>query len=285
MLSKHVVALAVILVGFGFVGVAAAEIIVSDTFDVGASPTIGDDPDDPLDIAWTTSKPPGNPSYGLFLEILSGLPGDSLRNVDGLLKYRASLGQLPAAVTLASIGDTLSLQVDFKYRSRNANVPDAYRLGLFDSSGAGYFFRFGNGTQRQIAITKDDGTGFTMDDTGLTDLITATDASVPSFTNSSAYDLGIELSRTAAGLQVTATVDDYSLTYEDTASPQFVFDTVASGSGDTNIDWHIDNVLVDATVVPVPEPSALALAAVASLGLLVRSRRFLHGCRGATGSV
>ena len=249
-----------------------AEIIVSDTFDVGVSPTVGDDPDDPLDIAWTPSRPPGNPSYGLFLETLSGLPGDSLRNVDGLLKYRASLGQLPAAVTLASVGDTLSLQVDFKYRSRNANVPDAYRLGLFDSSGAGYFFRFGNGTQRQIAITKDDGTGFTMDDTGLTDLITATDASVPSFTYTSAYDLGIELSRTAAGLHVTATVDDYSLTYEDTAAPQFVFDTVASGSGDTNIDWHIDNVVVDATVAPVPEPAALAAAGLAAALCLLHRR-------------
>jgi len=249
-----------------------AEIIVSDTFDVGVSPTVGDDPDDPLDIAWTPSRPPGNPSYGLFLETLSGLPGDSLRNVDGLLKYRASLGQLPAAVTLASVGDTLSLQVDFKYRSRNANVPDAYRLGLFDSSGAGYFFRFGNGTQRQIAITKDDGTGFTMDDTGLTDLITATDASVPSFTVTSAYDLGIELSRTMGGLHVTATVDDYSLTYEDTASPQFVFDTVASGSGDTNIDWHIDNVVVDATVAPVPEPAALAAAGLAAALCLLRRR-------------
>lgn len=284
MLIKHVVALTVILVGFGFFGAAAAEIIVSDTFDVGASPTVGDDPDDPLDIAWTLSIPSVS-GRGLVLETLSGLPGDSLRNEDGLLKYRSSLGHLPAAVALASVGDTLSLQVDFKYRSRNANVPDAYRLGLFDSSGAGYFFRFGNGTARQIAITKDDGTGFTMDDEGLTDLITATDASVPSFTVTSAYDLGIELSRTAAGLQVTATVDDYSLTYEETASPQFVFDTVASGSGDTNIDWHIDNVLVDATVVPVPEPSALALAGAASLGLLVRSRRFLHGCCSANGSV
>ena len=284
MLSKQVVALAVIPIGFGFVGVADAEIIVSDTFDVGASPTIGDDPDDPLDIAWTPSKPPGNPSYGLFLETRTGFSGETLRNKDGGLKYRASLGQLPAAVTLASVGDTLSLQVDFEYRV-SVNALDAYRLGLFDSSGAGYFFRFGNGTARQIAITKDDGTGFTMDDEGLTDLITATDASVPSFTVTSAYDLGIELSRTAAGLWVTATVDDYSLTYEDTASPQFVFDTVASGSGDTNIDWHIDNVLVDATVVPVPEPSALALAAVASLGLLVRSRRILHGCCSATGSV
>lgn len=283
MLIKHVVALTVILVGFGFFGTAAAEIIVSDTFDVGASPTVGDDPDDPLDIAWTLSKPSVS-GRGLVLETLNGLPGDSLRNEDGSLKYRASLGHLPAAVTLASIGDTLSLQVDFKYRV-SGNVPDAYRLGLFDSSGAGYFFRFGNGTARQIAITKDDGTGFTMDDEGLTDLITATDASVPSFTSTSAYDLGIELSRTAAGLQVTATVDDYSLTYEETASPQFVFDTVASGSGDTNIDWHIDNVLVDATVVPVPEPSAVALAGVASLGLLVRSRRFLHGCCSANGSV
>ncbi len=267
-LGRTVTGLLGLVAAVGFVCAADAEIIVSDTFDVGAVPTVGDDPDDPLDIAWVSTKP--GSGQALLIETISGLSGNTLRDQNGFDKYRASVGQLPERVRLATVGDTLSFQLKFKQR-RSLNEADAYRLGVVDSGGAGYFFRIGSGTQQAIAIVRDDGTGAALDDQGLTVLREEAGGSVPA-TNTTVFDLGIDLTRTASGLQIQASIADYSLTYEHTFSPLLSFDAVAVGAGNTNYDWHIDDVIVDVTVTPVPEPSTLGLAVIAVLGLSLRGR-------------
>lgn len=281
-LVRTVAGLLGLVAAVGFVCAADAAIIVSDTFDVGAAPTVGDDPDDPLDIAWVSTKP--GSGQALLIETISGLSGNTLRDQNGFDKYRATVGQLPERVRLESVGDTLSFQLKFKQRV-NFNEADAYRLGIVDSGGAGYFFRIGSGTQQAIAIVRDDGTGVALDDQGLTVLREETGGSVPATRNNIVFDLGIDLTRTVSGLQIEASIADYSLTYEHTLSPLLSFDAVAVGAGNTNYDWHIDDVIVDVTVTPVPEPSTLGLAVTAVLGLSLcgRLRRKSGDGRGLCG--
>lgn len=126
-------------------------------------------------------------------------------------------------------------------------------------------------TQQAIAIVQDDGTSVALDDQGLTVLHEETGGSVPA-TNTTVFDRGFDLTRTVLGLQIEASVADYSLTCEQTLSPLLSFDAVAVGAGNTNYDWHIDDVIVDVTVTPVPEPSTLGLAVAAVLGLSLCGR-------------
>ena len=112
--------------------------------------------DDPLDIAWVSTKP-----GVLLIETISGLSENTLWDQKGFHNYRASVGRLPEGVRLESVGDTLSFELKFKQRV-SFNDGDAYRLGIVDSGGAGCFFRIGSGTEQAIAIVRDDGTGVAL---------------------------------------------------------------------------------------------------------------------------
>ncbi len=125
----------VVLVGF-FSSIVAAEVIVDDTFDVGAA-TFDDDPDDPFDVAWSSGFVADDGGLLIGNALLTG--GDVFAEFD--------------PVTLEAEGDLVRLSFDFRFdgpvgaggNSGNGNF--LFRVGLTDqaSEKTGYIIRIGTG--------------------------------------------------------------------------------------------------------------------------------------------
>lgn len=237
--------------------------IVNDNFN-GTSPaeTSGDDAFVPLDVAWSRIQPSASaPVIG------SGQLGDTGSSA----KFRGMIGLLPSAFTLTNTGDAIELEADF--RSNNApvlpSVADGYRIGLFSSS-TGYFMDIGVQNTGSLTLEEDIG-GPNLAGNNANSVVRASVASgAPAITTNSFVHVKLTLTKTATGVQIDADYDNgaHTLSYLDT-TPVTTVDRIFFGTGDHSVDYWVDNVTVETTVIP--EPGSLALLGLG--GLLIARRR------------
>jgi len=254
---------------------AHGAMLALDTFDVGAA-TVGDDPGDPNDIAWTEGA-----GSNLSVESRNIFPAqaNALKNQGGA-SFRGHTGAIPTGpISLDDVGAELILSFDFETNNStglnnlNGGSGDAegYRFGLFAADGSGYFVNIGVGGTGSFTIEKDMNTGNSRAaQTGNT-LLAEDMTSPPTIDSNDGHTLVLTLARTVAGVQIDANYDSgaATLSIEDTTVPVTSFADIWGGTGDHSIDFWMDNVQVDF----VPEPSAIVVSLVAIFGCLVVAAR------------
>lgn len=251
--------------------------IVNDNFN-GVGETVGDDAGVPLDVAWSRIQPNATPNIGATKGV-GGTP--ALGDTGSSNQYRGMIGLLPSAFALSDTGDQIVLDADF--RSNNApalpaaGVANGYRVGLFTSSGTGYFIDVGALDQDTAPVNF--GSLTLEEDTGGSNLagndgdsvVRDSVASGAPVINSNAYrHFKLTLTKTATGIQVDADYENgaHTLGYLDN-TPVASIDRIFFGTGGHSVDYWVDNVTVETT--DIPEPSSLALLGLG--GLLVARRR------------
>ncbi|MFK7852217.1 MAG: PEP-CTERM sorting domain-containing protein [Akkermansiaceae bacterium] len=239
--------------------------LLNETYDVGASPNINDNFDDPNDTAWTQFG-----GGSIFLATPSGFTGNAMRNQSNSTP-RGHTGSF-SATTLSNVGDKLSLSLRFA----TANAPilptvgNGYNIGLFNASDAGYFVRIGAQSAR-VELLKDDGTGNPADG-GVTSLSLDTTAGASQFDSNVPKLITIDLTRTASGLQIDTDIDGFTLSATDTTAVQYDFSAVATTvGGGHSIDWFQDDIFV--AFEPIPEPTGIVLLSIGFTGFFLRRRR------------
>jgi hypothetical protein len=273
--------------GLAFVATqaSAAILVVNDTFDVGASPTVANDGDDPLDIGWTgiSSGAVGRantapaPATGFYLN----------RSASNFAGARGSLPNNPA-LSLA-IGESLVLSFSFLYTGSPgvSSSGTGFRYGFFGSTGLGTVVTAGTGSgNTALNITHDttatvdnnmgSGTNGTAAFSGPNDVVSPGTMTSGIVANT-IYSATLSISRqstTAVSLSAslngaTATVLDVN-DAGDAADYLINFSSgyVIIRNGANDSAQRIDNVKVEI----VPEPAALSLFALAAAPMLRRRR-------------
>ncbi len=292
MKTTHKLLAALTLGAFGWAAAPGyATSIVNDTFDVGASPTIGNDLDDPNDIAWiggfnntavtikSTAPAPGTGNY-IENDVSSG--------------FSMIRGSLPVDTNLTlQVGETLTLTFDFMYSTGNQSADNGLRFGLFNNAGYGTLGLAGVGsTNTALRIRHDtaasidqnmgSGGGGADEFVGPSDI--QTDGTMSSsLDNSSPYDAyAVSLSITrlnATTVTISTTLNGGTATVTDVDDAGDPADNLTDFSGGyivirnggvTN-DFRVDNV----NLTVIPEPASLALLGLGGLCMLGgrRSRR------------
>jgi hypothetical protein len=195
--------------------------------------------------------------------------------------------------TLASVGDQLVLSFRIKLTGDQGNRSNELSFGIGNDRGTivtadtntvttynddlGYIAGIGTGTGTS-SIIRDTGTSqflgrlFDANDQTILSAATAGMAITSSF-----KDYTMTLSRTASGLDIQLTDGTTSVSISDNAVPGndfYTFNTMGFGYYNRNTanSLDVDSISVDFT--PVPEPSTYAiLAGFAALGLVMYRRR------------
>jgi len=247
--------------------IASAAVVVDDDFDaVGATP--GDDPFDPLDVAWI--DPNGGTTFSISGGQMRNQSGATFRWMEGAFDEQP-IGQE---------GSFIRLSVDL----RTANVSginsvdddDGYRVGLFSSDNRGYFVNIAAGDDASdLSLLKDDGTDtILMGSSGFTQLATV-GVGAPTIDDGDLRNFDLLLQRQAAGVLVTLDFNNgaNTLSFLDTTSPIQTFSIITGGTGNHPIDFFVDNVLVEAVVVPEPAAATLVLGGLVAIYASRRRRR------------
>lgn len=259
----------------------AQSVIVNDPFTDGGR-TNGADP---LDIPWfslTTSPVLSvvDDSGGLGSgNALQAAPDTNVQLV----------GVVPTITTLANVGESLVLTMDFRFNVAPVGSFSGFRFGLFNSNGTsvtgdnsgvagpaandfGYGFTFGTGaaSNNAVSIFKS-ASGVPLASTGGSITATGTPFTV---SNALAHHLQITLTRlTATSLGIEFRFDGSVVaTATDASSPFISFDEIyAVTNAQSGRNYLLDNV----TLQFIPEPSVGALLAIGGFAaaILLRKRQ------------
>jgi hypothetical protein len=200
-------------------------------------------------------------------------------------------------VTLAD-GDAIVMRFDLRLVSSSTVADRALRFGLYhdtnNDDGAvdhgsassvsvddvGYNIRLdaGNDTTNTTSmdVTRDDTpTGTSIIQATTTGIgVSSTNAINQMLVDGLGHHFELTLTRSGSGLLVSLQKDSNAAISGTDATPVgFTFDEIALGvRSNAAMDLRFDNIQVE-HVVPVPEPTSLALAAIAGAGLLARRKR------------
>lgn len=266
------VALTAALVWMPLAAVHAANYIVNDTFDVGASPTVGNDPDDPLDVAWSAmsgsvslgTPPPAGPGSGNYLQATTG--SDFIR----------VLGQLPGGDPrlVMGVGETLILSMDFAYSEEAPNAGQGLRIGLVNDNNLGYIATMGIGTNTGAQLFRDQLSSNQAGGGGWNANLTGPDTSgtmLSGIQQGDDHTFRMQLTRVSADtMKVNAWLNGAELEGFDSTGQHFDFNdgliVVRHGAHSTN--FRLDNIML-----LTPEPGRAVLLAGGLLLLAMRRRR------------
>ncbi|WP_269523304.1 PEP-CTERM sorting domain-containing protein [Coraliomargarita parva] len=274
-----------------------ADVLINDSFDVGASPTLADDGDDPNDTSWTAVA--GYTSTALSTTDQLGSGNSLYGNVGGqsvnLLKTTFT------EQTLSQVGASLSVSFDYRTQSTlssgNSYVP---AFGFYDSDG---------GTSSSNSLAPDGFEGyfarvdydrvFLQGETGLDHLSVAgsdvfdqanqyyTDMAGTvgnfdgsernfTFTITRIADTGADgfddIQMTITGIDPTNSTNNFSFSSISnvTSAQDYEFDMLGIRSRAAN--YWIDNIVVTSSI---PEPNTFALfgGSLALGAVMLRRRR------------
>jgi len=259
-------------------GTAGAQILIQDAF------TDGDltNGADPYDVAWfrATAEP------ALSVSELAGAGTGNSLLFDSSGTFRRTYA--PFTESLLSIGDTLTLSFNVYVVSVPSNNTAAFRFGLFnqetdfidaDGQDGRTANDFGWANQMGIGVN---GIVIGSEPAGNTILGGASPSgisSIPGATTTPSnlgvgvnYSLVYTIERLNASSGIAKifldSIEIASGTRTGLTDADFTFDLLAVGTGSTVVDMRLDNV----SLAAVPEPTSVALAAVA-VGLLALRRR------------
>ena len=255
-----------------FLPASFATLIVNDTFGVGGSPSIGDDIDDPADVAWT-----GQGGSNLSVDTANFSLPNSLKNQGGT-NYRYQLGALPGApLSLGNVGDNLTLSTRFRTNNANGLIAnagtDGYRFG-FSNGTTGYILDIGVGGTNSFRIARDTGGATLMGNDVETEFVADLTTGAPTLSDGAWHLFSLSLTRTLTGLTIAADYDSgaASLSFTDSSAVTTDFSDIFIGLGAHPIDYFADDVMVNYTAIP--EPTAAGLFLLGGLVLFrVRQRR------------
>ncbi|MCP5538008.1 MAG: PEP-CTERM sorting domain-containing protein [Akkermansiaceae bacterium] len=257
---KHTLLTAATLAAFASTATAATTLL-SDTFDVGATPSLGDDGDDPNDGAWTASH------VGTSVTLVGdGMPQNNTLGFSPDTTFRYAI----TTFSEATLGNGDSLDISFKVRATSGPTvaSGAFQFVLNDTNAGGYAFfsSWGDGSTNAIwhgngGLSANNSFGIDGDDFDVTGTtwhtvnatITRVDATHLTFTY---------------GLDGTNHVN--AVTVED-LTPTFTFNRLHIGNRSSEQAFLLDDVLV--TYQAVPEPSSAALLGLGGLALILRRRK------------
>ncbi|MBI1370684.1 MAG: hypothetical protein GC162_18760 [Planctomycetes bacterium] len=246
--------------------------VFDDNFDTGASPTTGNDGDDPNDAAWTAIG--GSIALVTDDNLAAGQIGSnkamSFTTSGTFQKIRTQFTDTPDIV-----GTKVSASFDFRVVNAE-NVAAGLRFGLYDdgsntAADTGYFVSIATGTATGVTFIEDGSTtqGDFLGGGGQITLGTVAN-----------YDLDESVAHFAQLLleHLSATTMRLSLYIDgvfigsalDTSVTTTHFGAFGISSGGTSNDFIIDNVSVD---YMVPAPAALPAGLALFAGLILRRRR------------
>ncbi|WP_367870897.1 beta strand repeat-containing protein [Luteolibacter sp. Populi] len=203
---------------------------MNDGFD-SATATAGNDGDDPFDVAWNGST--------LTVAADTTFNTGKALNVDTTGTFGGPKGAF-AARSLPVNGDSIILSFDFRYTAAPTNVSAGLRVGLYNSTGAGFCLHHGTGGNTGIGLLEcPDGT---FGSGALTGITSGTKASI---NDQLKHTISLKLRRTAGGMVVTSTVDGVSHTGTESTPVITSFDTVLIANGGQTVDFRLDNVRVE----------------------------------------
>jgi hypothetical protein len=203
----------------------------------------------------------------------------------------STIGAVPTTLTLASVGDQISLSGVATFNGGSPNGNTQWRLGLFyrdgrDQGGTeglnwlGYFMGAGHNTASTFYERNDPNTGMYASGTGAVGAASGNNPGAVNLANVG-YDLSFNVLRSGVNeLQFNFSIvrqgggySSISSLITDSSPTTFAFDRVGmlSGSSLNATEIRYDNLTV--TYTPVPEPSSLVLAALAWAGLVAFRRR------------
>ena len=234
---------------------------MNDGFD-SATATAGNDSDDPFDAAWTGS--------GATLSVAADTTfntGKAL-NVDVTSSFSGARGAFTSKA-LPVNGDSITLSFDFRYTAAPTDLAAGIRFGLYNSAGAGFCVHHGTGGNTGISLVESPSGGFGSG-SGTVTFFNGTKTTINDQTK---HTVSLKLTRTAAGILATSTVDGVTHSATETTPVITSFDTVCIANGNQTIDFRLDNVRVEFspnlapafTTSPLVKSAVLGQAFTASL--------------------
>ena len=221
-----------------------------DTFDVGSSPTTGDDAEDPDDIAWT--RTPSSSTFNVSEPDDNFGGGRTLHFAPGAT-FGKLFGQLPA-LPFSMPGHSYQLAFRAKYQTQPATNSGGFRFGLFNSKGDGYFIYQGTGDHSGFSALRDFGGDGGFSSGSTTGAVTWAAIGQPSgFGSAAVREFRFNLTRSAdGGVRIEASVDrdldgisDYSLLATDPTSLIDDISRVVISNGGISQVFRVDDVLVE----------------------------------------
>lgn len=241
---------------------AAGAVIVDETFDEPGA-TVGNTAHNPLSVAW-------NVVFHTTLSIAddsSGIGDGNTLDVATTQGFPQIAAEFPQVQL--GVGDSVKLSFDFRFTQPPAANVEGFRFTLqstFPPVGT-YLFSTGMGGidgTTWFRYNRVDAAG--SGGIGLSNLV-GTDTNI---NDQLPHTASLQITRTAAGDDLIATVDNNIWTASDNSSnPFFNFDRVEIGLGDIATNFRLDNVII----TTVPEPSGLLLAMLGGVVFVVGGRR------------
>ncbi len=243
-------------------GLASGAVLVNDTFDVGASPSIGDDADDPQDVAWTAVR------GGASLDTAdTAFTGNALQlEATGITTFNQVKAALPAPVSLTHIDDFIRITAQVRAYTALEDNGSGFRLGFVDSGSttSSLFGKIAVGASSNLEAA------FAPNpQTGGSNNVNLNSTASDGFDDQDVHTVSVTLVRTASGADVTVTFDGDSVTGSASASQLAgSYDEIWLATGSVTTDFRYDNIVVETGVIP--EPASLALFGLGGLWMLGR---------------
>lgn len=267
---------------------ASAAVIVQDGFTDGGR-TNGADP---LDLPWyqgtggtlSVADDPAGTGFGAGNALFFDSGGT----------FRRFLGVFDTPITIAP-GETLNLSFDYRFPAAPASTGGNFRFGLYNDGGTpltadttsssartndfGYAVTTnpGSAAANGTSITKEAAGDDILGGSSPGGLVTFGTAGGSVASGTTPHTATLSVSRNLAGtaLSFSGQLDNAAIFSGTDNSPStFTFHEFALGSGGVEIDFAIDNVIINV----VPEPTgALAISLVTGLLALRRRRRVTIG--------
>ncbi|QNN21351.1 hypothetical protein HED60_03380 [Planctomycetales bacterium ZRK34] len=254
-----------------------------DTFDVGSPATRGNEAADPNDTQWYRS----NTSDVLSVVSDDGagqIGSNDALSVDNTGTFRRLITNFNTA-SLEQVGHAVELSFDVRLQAEpTVNTGGAFRFGLFNSHGTLYNTDADNNMDNDddgyhVQLAAGSGSGFLVQefvgDGSILGGGTANqtiDTTSFSLADALPHYVVLRLTRVLTGMQAELWVDgELQASGIDTDGYFTTFNEVAFGTGNLELDYLLDNVVVD---VLIPTPAALP-AGLALLGLVAARRRIV----------